>query len=279
MSGERSESPEVTVEDIFSTMEARVNPKGVEGVTGNYGYVITGAGGGEWTVMVADGTVEVREGLHDPHVTTTVSAEDWVAITLGELDPMTAFSSGRLRPEGDLALLARSTRFFKRYAPQEAAGEEEEPPREELIRLRQVLSISQRFATGPVMGRFLNALKGRRILANGCPSCGRRQLPPREVCAVCRVRATEWVEVGPEAEIVAYDVAYYASPDPLTGESRETPYCSVHVLPDGCKGVETLWHMLKPSDIERVGKGVRVRPVWSDERVGAITDIQHFEVL
>jgi acyl-CoA synthetase (AMP-forming)/AMP-acid ligase II len=33
----KSKGPEVTVEDIFGTMESRVNPEGVKGVTANYG--------------------------------------------------------------------------------------------------------------------------------------------------------------------------------------------------------------------------------------------------
>ena len=46
------------------------------------------------------------------------------------------------------------------------------------------------------MGKFLNAFKEKKILANKCPDCGRLQLPPREICAECVVRATDWVEVG-----------------------------------------------------------------------------------
>ncbi len=270
--------PEVTVADIFGTMEARVNPEGVKGITANYGYVITGTGGGEWTVCVAGDTVKVKTGLHDPNVTSTVSAKDWIAITLGKLDGMTAFTSGRLKVEGDMGLLVKATKFFKKYSPPGAAQVEKK--QEELIRLSQVLSIDQRFATGPVMGKFLNALKEKKILANRCPKCGRLQLPPREICAECRVRAEEWVEVGPEGIISTPDVTYYASPDPLTGESRETPYISAHFLLDGCKGHETLWHELKPdTPPEKAKRGARVRPVWNDRRTGTIHDILYFEII
>jgi hypothetical protein len=259
-------------------MESRVNPDGIKGITANYGYVITGTGGGEWTVSLKDGIVKVLKGLHTPNVTTSISAKDWVAITLGTLDGMSAFSSGRLKVEGDMGLLMKATKFFKKYTPPGPAGAEEEK-QDELIRIKQVLSIPQRFATGPVMGKFLKAFSKKQILANKCPKCGRLQLPPREVCAECRVRATDWVEVGPEGVITICDIAYYASPDPLSGESRETPYCSAHFLLDGCKGHETLWHELKPSDIERARKGARVRPVWNEERIGAITDIKYFEII
>ncbi|PIP40356.1 MAG: hypothetical protein COX19_05880 [Desulfobacterales bacterium CG23_combo_of_CG06-09_8_20_14_all_51_8] len=270
-------APEVTVADIFGTMESRVNPDGVKGITANYGYKITGTGGGEWTVCVADGNVKVKEGIHDPNVTTTCAAKDWIAITLGKLDGMTAFTSGKLKVEGDLGLLTKATKFFKKYTP--PAGDDAGEKGEELIVQKKILSIPQRFATGPVMGKFLSAFKEKKILANRCPECGRLQLPPREVCAECVVRATDWVEVGPEGVVSIMDVTFYASPDPLTGESRETPYVSAHFLLDGCKGHETLWHELKPEDMSRAKKGDRVRPVWSENRIGAITDIKYFELI
>lgn len=276
----KSKAPQATVEDIFNTMEARVRPQGVEGITASFGYVITGSGGGEWTVSVADGKVKVLTGLQQSDVTTTLSAKDWIAITLGKLDGMTAFTSGRLKVEGDMSLLPKAARFFKKYTPPGADDATTAEEREEFIRLSQVLSIEQRFSTGPVMGRFLRALKEKKILANRCPRCGRLQLPPREACAECRVRAGEWVEVGPEGTLThCWDVVYYASPDPLSGESRETPYCAVHVLLDGCKGHESLWHELNPEHIPRLKRGARVRPVWSRERTGAITDIQYFDII
>ncbi len=267
---------EVTVADIFNTMEGRVNPDGVAGITTNCGYIITGGGGGEWTVSVKDGEVKVLDSLVDPDVTTTCADEDWIAITLGKLDGMTAFSSGKLKVEGNLDILTKAAKFFNKYtAP--SSGLEEAP--EELIVLKQVLSIPQTFSTGPVMGKFLNALKDKKILANKCPECGRLQIPPREVCAECVVECKEFVEVGPEGIISTPDVAFYASPDPLTGETRETPYCSCHFLLDGCKGHETMWHELKSSDIPKAQRGVRVRPVWNDKRTGTVTDIKYFEVI
>ncbi|MBF0102030.1 MAG: long-chain-fatty-acid--CoA ligase [Desulfobacterales bacterium] len=272
-------APQVTVHDIFGTMESRVNPDGVKGITANYGYVITGEGGGEWTVSVKNGVVKVLTGLHDLHVTTTISAKDWIDLTLGKLDGMTAFTSGKIKVSGDFGLLTKATKFFKKYTPPVPEGETQATPPEELIRLNQILSIPQRFATGPVMGKFLNALKDKKILANKCPKCHRLQTPPREVCATCVVRADEFVEIGPEGEITAFDIAYYASPDPLTGDTRETPYCSIHVRLDGCKGHETFWHELNPENIDRVKTGVRVRPVWNKQRSGKVSDIEYFEIV
>ncbi len=270
-------APEVTIADIFGSMESRAIPEAIAEVTTNIGYKISGTGGGEYTMCIKEGTAKLLEGIHDPDVTAIVTAKDWIAITLGKIDGMTALTSGKLKVEGDMGLLGQSSTFFKKFIPPAAEGQEEE--REELIKRSIVLSIDQKFSTGPIMGKFLNGLKEKKIFANKCPECGRLQLPPREVCAECVVPVTEFVEVGPEGIISIPDITYYASPDPLTGESRETPYVSAHFLLDGCKGHETLWHELKSDNLEKVKKGARVRPVWNDKLIGAITDIKYFEIV
>jgi uncharacterized OB-fold protein/putative sterol carrier protein len=270
--------PKVTVADIFGTMESRVNPSGIQGVSANYGYQVTGEGGGQWTVCVHDDAVKVVEGLKAPDVLSTIEAQDFIDLTLGKLDGMTAFSSGKLAVEGDLGLMLKATRFFKKYSP--PGAEAREAPSEELLVLKQLLSLDQRFSTGPLMGRFLSELRDHtRILANQCPVCGRKQVPPREMCAECHVPCQDLVEVGPGGVLCSWDVAFYASPDPLTGQSRETPYCSAFVLLDGCQGNDVFWHEINPSDIPRLKVGARVRPVWAERRTGEITDIRWFELV
>jgi uncharacterized OB-fold protein len=153
---------------------------------------------------------------------------------------------------------------------------------DELVHHPHMARFPQRWATGPVMGRFLRALRDeKKILANVCPKCGRSQLPPREVCAVCRVAVSEFEEVGPGGVLRNFDVVYYASPDPVTGQSREVPYASCYVELDGCKGGATLWHELRETDISKLRQDVRVRAVFEEDgkRKGAITDIKYFEIV
>jgi len=85
----------------------------------------------------------------------------------------------------------------------------------------------------------------------------------RNLRRVCVPRG-EFVEVGPEGTVNLIEICYYASPDPLTGETRETPYGTVHVPARRLQGTETFWHFLKKEDLFDVHKGDRVRPVWSD---------------
>ena len=150
--------------------------------------------------------------------------------------------------------------------------------------LKKTISVNQKFATGPAMGKFLNGLKNKKIIANKCPECGRNQVPPREVCAECRVRCEEFLEVGPKGNVRLLDTAYYASPEPLTGETRETPYGLCYILLDGCQGQEVFAHFIRDDQLDRIEmgwnekKGSIVRPVWAEERTGRVSDIKYFEI-
>ena len=262
----------VTPSAIVASLPERFRPeKAPEGGL-SIGYRITGDDGGEWTATIADGSCTVTDGIQgEPTVVQEVSAADFVDIVLGRLDPLTAFGTGRLKVSGDLEAAQAIPRLFRKYEPAGAAKPAE------LIVLKRNISVDMRYATGPVMGRFLNGLIEKKILANVCSRCSRKQVPPREVCALCRCRADEFVEVGPEGVLVFLDTIYYASPDPLTGKTRETPYGDIRVLLDGCQGTETFWHVLKREDLPNVKRGDRLRPVWAEERSGRIEDIVHFE--
>ncbi|MEW5945417.1 MAG: SCP2 sterol-binding domain-containing protein [bacterium] len=264
----------VSARDIIATFPERFRPEAAKGLDAAIGYNLAGEGGGQWTAVVKDGRLEMREGLAENlTVNQTVGARDYVDLMLGKLDPMVAIGAGRLRITGDMEVAKVLPKLFRKYEPKEV----ERGP--ELIVLKKTISVGMRFSTGPVMGRFLEGLKGRKIFANVCPSCGRRQLPPREVCAVCRCRAGEFVEVGPEGVLVNVEICYYASPDPLTGETRETPYGTSNILLDGCRGTETFWHYIKREDLFDVKRGSRVRPVWAESRTGSVHDIKYFEMV
>ncbi len=266
--------------DIFGTLEKRFQPARAEGLEVCIGYDIGGGDGGKWTAVIGGGKCTLKEGLEENlNVKIQARASDWVALMLGKIDALSLLSAGKAAIAGDAKLALKLGEIFSPYVPPGEAIKEQE-----LIVLRKTISVNQRFATGPVMGKFLRGLMEKKILANKCPKCGRLQLAPREVCAVCRVEATEWQEVGPKGNLEVIEIVYYASPDPLTGETRETPYGSIHVLLDGCRGNETFWHLLRRDQIFQVResqgeiKGTRLRPVWADSRTGGIHDIRYFEI-
>jgi len=267
--------------DMFGTLEARFQPEAAEGLDITIGYDIRGEEGGQWTATIKDGKCTVAEGLvPSPSLTMALKAKDWVELMLGKVEAATLMTTGRAKVGGDMNLAVKLPELFAKY---NAPGEEEEEEQELLV-LKKTISVNQKFPTGPVMGKFLKGLKEKKILANKCPDCGRTQIPPREICAVCRVRCEEFIEVGPKGNVRLLDTAYYASPDPLTGETRETPYGLIYVLLDGCKGQDVFTHFLRDDQLDRVDmgwnekKGSIVRPVWAEKRTGSVFDIKYFEI-
>ena len=281
--GKKEMSTRDYILDMFGTLESRFQPKNVPGLDASITYQIGGDGGGVWTAVIKDGKCALKEGhVEKPTVRLEVNeAKDWVDVMLGKTDPFSLLSAGRAAIVGETALAMKLGEIFAKYQPPASLGGE---PEQELLVLKRTISVKQRFATGPVMGKFLNALKQKKLIGNKCPSCGRIQLPPREVCAVCRVSADEWVEVGPKGQVRYMEYVYYASPDPLTGETRETPYGMVNILLDGCGGNDTFAHLIRRDQMDLIKNGsnevagTRVRPVWNDKRVGSVFDIKHFEI-
>jgi uncharacterized OB-fold protein/putative sterol carrier protein len=267
--------------DMFGTLVSRFQPKNAQGLDVTIVYDIAGEDGGQWTATIKDGTCTLKEGVVEkPTARLEVDASDWVEVMLGRTEPMTLLSAGKAAIVGDTQLAMKLNEIFGKYI----LPGEEAVPEQELLVLKKTISVDQKFATGPVMGKFLNALKNKKIMANKCPTCGRLQVPPREICAECRVRCHEWVEVGPKAELRLLDTVYYASPDPLTGETRETPYGTIWILLDGCTGNDVFSHLLRPDHLDRVKvgrnekKGSRLRPVWAEKRTGSVFDIKYFEI-
>lgn len=271
------------LKDMFATMVPRFKADASDGVDASFAFDLGGPDGGKWTVFVKDKKCTITETIEGkPTVTLEFNdAKDYVDFILGKIDAQSLMASGKAGAKGDINMMATKWPvLFDKYKDPNAGA----VPEQELLAIKRTISVNQKFATGPVMGRFLKGLKDKKIIGNKCPQCGRMQLPPREVCAECRVRVTDFVEVGPKGEVRYMDIVYYAMPDPLTGVARETPYGSINILLDGCKGNETLPHFIRRDQIEKIQmgwdekKGTRVRPVWEDNRIGDIWDIKYFEI-
>ncbi len=275
-----SEKFEINIEEIFNTMEERFRPEGAEGRNESYGYDIKEKG--KWKLEVKDGrmTVGRSDDLSDCICVMKADADSFVGAQIGKVDLGEAFSSGKISVDGDRGALDRTMKMFKKYT---LPGEVVEGDQEVVV-LKTTISVDQKFATGPIMGKFFKGLKEKKILANKCPKCEKLQLPPKEICGDCRVRSGEFVEVGPRGNVRMMDLTLFASPDPLTGETRETPYGTVFILLDGCKGNETFTHYIRPDQLDRIEmgwnekQGTIVRPVWAEERTGNVYDIKYFEI-
>jgi NAD(P)-dependent dehydrogenase (short-subunit alcohol dehydrogenase family)/acyl dehydratase/putative sterol carrier protein len=92
-----------TVADVFARMPEFFRPEKAAGVDVVLQFRISGPGGGDWYVVVKDQTCTVSAGAHEkPTTTLKMADEDFLALVAGKLPAMQAFTSGKLKIEGDL---------------------------------------------------------------------------------------------------------------------------------------------------------------------------------
>ncbi len=105
---------ELTVAGVFAGMDQAFQADAAAGVDVVFQFNISGPGGGQWAVTVKDGTLTVAEGTTDkPTTVIKMGDTDFVALIKGELNPMSAFTSGKLRIEGDIMKSQLIEKLFK----------------------------------------------------------------------------------------------------------------------------------------------------------------------
>ena len=105
---------QITVAKIFDKICGAFQADKAAGVDVIFQFDISGDGGGSWHVMVKEGTCEVAEGSHaSPTTTIKMAGDDFVKLITGELNAMSAFTSGKLRIEGDLMKSQLIEKIFK----------------------------------------------------------------------------------------------------------------------------------------------------------------------
>ena len=99
-----------SVQEFFDGLGARDSSK-TEGMNNSYVFDIDGAG--TWTVRVADGAIAVAEGAEDGvDATITTSEESFQKIVAGELNPTTAYMTGKLKLKGDMGAAMKLQKIF-----------------------------------------------------------------------------------------------------------------------------------------------------------------------
>jgi len=99
---------------VFAGMADAFQADKAAGVDLVFQYSITGEGGGEWNATIKDGGCTVAEGKHDSPTTTIImSADDFVGLIEGSVNAMQAYTSGKLKIEGDLMKSQLIEKLFK----------------------------------------------------------------------------------------------------------------------------------------------------------------------
>jgi len=108
------ESGGLTVAGVFENIPGAFQPDKAAGVDVVFQFDISGPGGGSWTITVKDESCEVTEGSGgSPTTTIKMGDDDFVKMMSGELNAMSAFTSGKLKVEGDLMKSQLIEKLFK----------------------------------------------------------------------------------------------------------------------------------------------------------------------
>jgi len=129
---------------------------------------------------------------------------------------------------------------------------------------------------GEVYAKFLNGLKEKKILGNVCPKCKGLHVPAKPFCDLCFEANTDWVETDGSATLVTYAICYAPFP------TLPPPPSMTGIMKVG-DSITNLLHNLSvpfedPKELDdKLKIGMKLKPVWKEERTGDMFDIAYFE--
>jgi NAD(P)-dependent dehydrogenase (short-subunit alcohol dehydrogenase family)/putative sterol carrier protein len=102
------------VKAVFDRMAGAFNADAAAGVEAVFQYVIAGSGGGEWFAEVKGGKCAIEAGLHsNPICTLKMESADFLDLMNKKVTAMKAYTSGKLKIEGDLMKSQLIEKLFK----------------------------------------------------------------------------------------------------------------------------------------------------------------------
>ena len=101
------------IKSIFPEMVERLIPEKAEGVNVIIQFDLSGDNGGLYWVKIANGVAESGDGTADnPSMTLKAAADDWFAVSTGQLNAMQAFMSGKIKIQGDMGIAMKMQTMF-----------------------------------------------------------------------------------------------------------------------------------------------------------------------
>ena len=99
--------------DIFANITERFDAEKAKDLDLSVLFDLSGDNGGQWVVKVANGKCSADKGTIDnPTATLKMDGDDYVAMTKGDLNPMMAFMSGKIKVDGDLNSVMKFQQLF-----------------------------------------------------------------------------------------------------------------------------------------------------------------------
>ena len=132
------------------------------------------------------------------------------------------------------------------------------------------IKLGYTYTAGRAQTRFLRGITDGRILGERCPKCSKVYVPPRGSCPTCGVFTEEQVDLPGTGIVTTFCVVNI----PFAGQAVECPYVSASILLDGAD--ITLFALVQEIDAADVRMGMRVEPVWREEKGPTLESIAYF---
>jgi uncharacterized OB-fold protein len=125
---------------------------------------------------------------------------------------------------------------------------------------------------GNTGNKFLTEIRDNKALMGiKCPSCKKIYIPPRLHCPACFVKMSEWVKLTGKGTLDTYTVVRY--PEPYM--PKEPPFAYGVIKLDGAD--TGIVHLLGGVDLDKIKVGMKMEPVFKEQREGSILDIEYFK--
>jgi uncharacterized OB-fold protein len=126
--------------------------------------------------------------------------------------------------------------------------------------------------TGATGTKFLSEIRdNKKIMGIKCPTCGKVYVPPRSHCPTDFAKMSEWVDLSGKGSLTSYTVVRYEEPY----LPKTPPFAYAIVQMDGAD--TGMAHFLGEVDLDKIKVGMRLEPVFKEEREGSILDIDYFK--
>lgn len=136
------------------------------------------------------------------------------------------------------------------------------------------IEIAYEWTTGKALGRFFTEFRDhQKIMAVKCPSCERVYVPPQEFCESCFVDMNDWVELDGIGTLKSFTIIRRETPN----QPVAPPYAVGLIRLEGAN--TDFIHLIGGVDMDRIQRGMKVKPRWKDDPEGNILDILFFEPL
>lgn len=101
------------IASIFPQMAERFIPGKAEGVDAVIQFDLSGENGGLYWLKISSGSCAAGEGaVENPKMTLRASADDYASVVSGQINPMQAFMSGKIKVQGDMGIAMKLQTMF-----------------------------------------------------------------------------------------------------------------------------------------------------------------------